>query len=152
MMKWRLLSFLYVRCFINASSLLNLYRPFLARHVRQPLGHTHTHRRAASSSHLTLTRSCQILTYHKWWTGCLQEELEFVVLGLCQCSRSWIERSASTKPSAHQLLSGLLAFLPNTHPNTLLSTPKSSHICRENKQKQVFYKLTFTEKSPFFST
>lgn len=76
------------RCFINVSSLLNLYCPFLAMHVHQP--HRHKHEQAASSSHLTLTRSCQILTYHKWWAGCRREELEFVVLGLCQCSRSWI--------------------------------------------------------------
>lgn len=45
---------------------------------------THRHRHAASSSHLTLTRSCQIHTYQRQWTlGWLEEEIEFAVTGSC---------------------------------------------------------------------
>lgn len=44
---------------------------------------------AASSSHLTLTRSCQIRTYQRRCTRRLQGEIEFSVTGSCQGSGGW---------------------------------------------------------------
>lgn len=45
---------------------------------------THKRRHAASSSPLTLTRSCPIHTYQSQWTGWPQSEIEFAVTGSCQ--------------------------------------------------------------------